>query len=137
MTIKDQFFISFIFSLSITTQACGADHAKDAMSCSAEFTPSGLLKAGVKCEGQRVVVQGVLRDGDEMHGLWDSVRDIDFSNYGKKCITTYNPKGLEINGPVRKVKIYGTFRTEWPEGIVILGSCSDAVLEIEKVDDLR
>jgi hypothetical protein len=116
--------------------ALGAD-GTNRVNCSERLSPSSILIAGGDCDGRQVVVRGILREGAEMHGLWDSVEAIDFSNYGKKCITTYNPKGLDISGPVRNVDIYGTFHAKRPEGVVILGSCSDAVVEIEKVNDLE
>jgi len=133
MTIKIWSLTLLVAFIILTS---GSSYATDAVNCSVEFSPSGILKAGSSCDGRRVIIRGVLREGGEMHGLWDSMHDIEFSNYGKKCVTTYNPKNLDIAGPVRKVKIQGTFHAKWPEGIVILGSCSDAVIEIEKVVDL-
>ena len=137
MIAKVCFLVATLALFTCATSALGEDYSSGRVDCSKLFTPSSILKTGIICDGQQVVISGVLRDGSEMHGLWDSAEAIDFSNYGKKCITTYNPKGLDIAGPVRKVNIHGTFRAKRPEGIVILGSCGDAVIEIDQVRDLE
>ena len=115
----------------------GEPPAGASATCDTPLTPSSLLARGPECDGQHVVVRGFLRDGFEMHGLWDSEADIERSNYLHACITVFNPQRLSVSGPVRLVQISGVFRARRPARLVILGSCTDAVLEIERVTNLR
>jgi hypothetical protein len=44
----------------------------------------------------------------------------------------YNPKKLKIDDSVQLADVYGVFRAHRPPGLIILGSCSDAIIEIDK-----
>lgn len=101
------------------------------------LTPSGLLREAANYDGQSVVVRGYLRVGSEMRGLWDSKEEIEKANYAKACVTVYNPRGLKIAGAVRLVDVRGVFHTQRPHNLIILGDCTDAILEIEGVKDVK
>lgn len=102
--------------------------------CGAGFSPSGLLASGGACDGHRVRVRGLLRVGSEMRGIWDTRSDIENGNFKKACITIYNPRGLKIGGPIRWVNVTGIYRAQRPTRLVILGACTDEILEIEAID---
>ncbi len=124
-----------MFACILVGCATAHEPALPASVCGARFTPSELLASGGDCDGQRVVVQGLLRVGSEMRGLWDTQDDIESGNFMKACITVYNPRGLKIDGPVRWVDVTGIYRAQRPPRLVILGACTDEILEIETIDE--
>ncbi len=104
--------------------------------CEGVMTPSGARALGMACDGERIVVRGILRFGPEMRGLWESLEDIERANYRAACITVYNPHGADMDGPIRWVEVSGRFHAKRPDRLFILGACSDAIIEIEAVRNL-
>lgn len=125
-----------VFAIS----GCATAHDKNGRinsGCDSVLTPSGLRTLGAACDGQHIVVRGILRVGPEMRGLWDSQEDIESANYRVACVTVHNPAGVPMDGPVRWVELSGLFHAVRPERLFILGACSDSILEIDAVRELQ
>lgn len=116
--------------------ASSGDVSPQIKSCDELLMPSDLHRSGNDCDGRSVVVHGVLRVGPEMRGLWDSMSDIRNANYREACITIYDPEGRTVDHAISWVEVSGKFRAYRPDRLVILGACSDAILEVESVRDL-
>jgi len=134
MTARLLFPIALILVVNGCASAGSAVRGQN-LTCSDVLKPSELLHQGLDCDGLVVKVRGMLRVGPEMRGLWDSTADIKRANYREACVTVYNPGGLAIEGAVRAVEVSGRFRASRPDRLIILGACSDAILEIESVRD--
>ena len=127
--------------LAIFVSGCNAQvtnrNTEGRDSCDEVLKPSKLLTLSKECDGRRVVVRGFIRDGFEKHGIWDSQEDIENANFVKACVTLANPRNKEIQGPVRLVDLAGVFRAKRPQGLIILGSCGEPILEVERVDSIN
>lgn len=128
--------VVLLATLAVAGCAAYGEELSTGEGCKDVLVPSELRALGTACDGERIVVRGLLRVGPEMRGLWDSLEDIDRANYRAACITVYNPHGAAMDGPIRLVEVSGRFHASRPARLFILGACSDAILEIEAVRDL-
>lgn len=52
------------------------------------------------------------------------------------CVTVYDPEGVNVDQGVQEVEAVGTFHANRPNGLVILGSCSDAIVSLTEIRGL-
>lgn len=134
--IRAMLGVVLLSTLAVAGCAAYGEEPSTGGGCEDILAPSEIRALGTACDGERIVVRGLLRVGPEMRGLWDSLEDIERANYRAACITVYNPHGAAMDGPIRWVEVSGRFHASRPDRLFILGACSDAILEIEALREL-
>lgn len=126
-----------LLTFVLTSCASSVEVSSDPARNDIRLTPSGLVAEAAEYDGRSVTVRGYLQVGPEARGLWDTKEDVEKANFRKACVTVLNSRGLKIAGAVRPVDVRGVFRAQRPHNLIILGACTDAILEIEEVKDIK